>query len=167
MVLQAALTELGDDASGARELVEKALQDAEQANVELHELAQGILPHALTGGGLQSCVRAVTARMPMPVTVNIPATRFAPGLEATAYFVINEALTNVVKHAHASHATVTAVVDSGQLNVEVADDRIGGANAVNGLVGLDDRVSALGGCLAVKSPKGKGTRIIASLPLQT
>lgn len=167
MVLKEALESV-DKADGdeTRELVEEALEQTVQANVELRALAQGILPPVLTRGGLQPAVKAVLARMTLPVTAEIPAQRFPPPIEATAYFVISEALTNVIKHARAEHATVTAAVRDGQLHIDVTDDGIGGAHVdgTTGLVGLDDRVSAMGGRLVVHSPRGKGTRLSASLP---
>jgi signal transduction histidine kinase len=88
-------------------------------------------------------------------------------MEATAYFVVSEALTNVVKHARASGATVTASVERGQLRVEIRDDGIGGAHGRDnsGLRGLDDRVSALDGRLVVESPAGQGTVVRAFLPV--
>jgi signal transduction histidine kinase len=167
MTLRAALANLDEADPSARELVEEALEQAQQANQELRDLAQGILPPVLTHGGLQAGVNALRSRMTLPVTVAVPAQRFAPAVEATAYFVVSEALTNVIKHAQANHATVTAAVRNGSLQVEVADDGIGGASATGstGLVGLQDRVSVMGGQLTVHSPRGKGTRVDAVLPL--
>jgi signal transduction histidine kinase len=87
-------------------------------------------------------------------------------LEASAYFIVAEGLTNVMKHAHATHAEVKASVDDGLLQVEVRDDGIGGADpSGHGLVGMADRVSALGGQLSVESPAGTGTVVTATLPL--
>jgi signal transduction histidine kinase len=167
MTLRAALANLDAPDSAARELVEEALEQAEQANTELRELAQGILPPALTRGGLRSGVTALLSRVPLAVAVDIPAQRFAPAVESTAYFVISEALTNVIKHAQARHVAVTAAVRDGNLQVEVVDDGIGGAHTTgsHGLGGLQDRVSAIGGQLTVHSPGGKGTRISTVLPL--
>jgi signal transduction histidine kinase len=101
------------------------------------------------------------------VNVEISAQRLPASVEATAYFVISEALTNVVKHAHAGGATVTAAVERGQLRVEVRDDGAGGARAGDGtgLGGLEDRVSALGGRLMLESPPGGGTRVCAVVPI--
>jgi signal transduction histidine kinase len=99
--------------------------------------------------------------------VDVSVERLPAGIEATAYFVVSEALTNVVKHARASGATVTASVEHGQLRVEIRDDGIGGAHGrdSSGLRGLDDRVSALDGRLVVESAAGQGTVVRAFLPV--
>jgi len=158
MTLRAALANLdGPDPAARRELVEEALEQAEHANTELRELAQGILPPALTRGGVQAGVTPLLSRMPLAVAVDVPAQRFAPAVESTAYFVISEALTNVIKHAQARHVAVTAAVRDGSLQVEVVDDGIGGADttASRGLGGLQDRVSAIGGAESAQ-PEGQG-----------
>jgi signal transduction histidine kinase/PAS domain-containing protein len=150
----------------AESLIGEALQHAEQSNAELRELAHGILPAALTGGGLSAAVDAVVTRLDLPVSVDVPAQRFAQEIEASAYFIVAEALTNVVKHAHAGRAEVRAFVDDGMLHVEVRDDGIGHADpGGHGLVGIYDRVTALGGRLKIESPAGGGTRVAATLPV--
>jgi signal transduction histidine kinase len=99
--------------------------------------------------------------------VDVPRVRFPPEIEASAYFVVAEALTNVAKHAGAQSADVTARVDDSTLRVHVRDDGVGGARADGtGLLGLTDRVAALGGQLEIESPPGDGTRIAATLPLR-
>jgi signal transduction histidine kinase len=159
---QQALREGGDAAS----VVGEALEQAEQANVELRELAHGILPLVLTRGGLESAVNAVVSRLDVPVQVDVPAERLPGEIEASAYFVVAEALTNVVKHAHAAHAEVQAWVDDGTLRLQVRDDGIGGAEPEgHGLVGISDRVAALGGRFGIDSPPGGGTVVDATLPL--
>jgi signal transduction histidine kinase len=169
IVLKLALQALSDGNAGARELVVEALEHAEQANSELRELAHGILPAALSRGGLRAGVEGLLSRVSLPVRVEVSAERFAPGVEATAYFVVSEALTNVVKHARASCAEVSVRVerDGGGLRVEVCDDGVGGARGGEGtgLGGLADRVSALDGRLVLESPPGGGTRLYALLPL--
>jgi signal transduction histidine kinase len=168
IALKLALAALPQNEVTARELVSEALRHAEQANSELRELAHGILPAALTRGGLRAGVEALTSRILLPVTVDVNVGRLPAGVEATAYFVISEALTNVVKHADATGAQVLARVEDEQLRVEVSDDGIGGARGSHGtgLGGLEDRVAALGGELSVESPPGAGTRVRAMLPLQ-
>ncbi len=109
----------------AGELVAEALRHAEQANSELRELAHGILPAALTREGLRAGVEALVSRMSLPVSVDVAVERLPAGVEATAYFVVSEALTNVVKHARAARAAVTARVERGELRVEVRDDGVG------------------------------------------
>jgi signal transduction histidine kinase len=153
--------------ANSEELVAEALRHAEQANAELRELAHGILPAALTRGGLRAGVEALVSRVSLPVRVDVPVVRLPAGVEATAYFVVSEALTNVVKHAHAAGAGVTARVEDGQLRVEVRDDGIGGARGGEhtGLGGLADRVSAQDGRLVLESPPGQGTRVCALLPV--
>jgi signal transduction histidine kinase len=147
-------------------LIAEALAQAEEANAELRELAHGMHPSALTHGGLRAGVDALVSRINLPVTVDVAGGRYSSAIEASAYFVVAEALTNVVKHARARQAQVTASVDAGVLGVEVRDDGVGGADPDgDGLVGLDDRVAALGGQLRIHSPPGEGTLVAATLPL--
>jgi PAS domain S-box-containing protein len=154
----------GDD--GARALVTEALDHAQRATSELRELAHGILPAALTRGGLRSGVEALTARMSIPVETAVPEDRLSAAVEATAYFVVAEALTNVAKHARAAHVAVTASVTDGALVVQVRDDGIGGARADGtGLLGLRDRLAAVDGRLGVESPADGGTLVAAYIPL--
>jgi GAF domain-containing protein len=167
IALKLALRAMSDEKPNADELVAEALRHAEQANAELRELAHGILPAALTRGGLQAGVDALVSRVSLPVSVDVSVGRLPAAVEATAYFIISEALTNVVKHARAAGARVTAAVERGQLRVEVRDDGVGGARAGEntGLGGLADRVSALDGRLELESLPGAGTRVCALLPL--
>jgi signal transduction histidine kinase len=167
IVLKLALRALSAGDAGASEMVAEALRHAEQANAELRELAHGILPAALTRGGLQAGVEALVSRASLPVVVDVNVERLPASVEATAYFVVSEALTNVVKHADATGAEVTARVADGELRIEVCDDGVGGARGdrTTGLGGLEDRVSALGGRLVLESPPGEGTRVCAQLPV--
>jgi signal transduction histidine kinase len=167
IVQQLALRALENGDANVGELMAEALQHAEQANSELSELAHGILPSVLTREGLRAGVRALVSRMSLPVSVDMSAERLPPGVEATAYFVVSEALTNVVKHAHADHAAVTARVERGVLRIEIRDEGVGGAHVRDstGLHGLEDRVSALDGRLVVESSPGQGTRVYALLPV--
>jgi signal transduction histidine kinase len=156
----------GSDGKAAA-LVEEALQQAQQGNAELRELAHGILPAVLTRGGLRAGVDTVVERLGLPVHVDIAEGRFDPEIEASAYFIVSEALTNVVKHAHAAHAEVSVRVEDGSLQVEVRDNGAGGADPTgHGLVGLEDRATALGGHLSVESLPGSGTVLTAELPLK-
>ena len=167
IALKLALRGLSSGDADAQELVAEALRHAEAANSELRELAHGILPAVLTRGGLRAGVEALVSRVELPVSLEVSVERLPAGVEATAYFVISEALTNVVKHAHANHAEVNAGVERGQLRIEVRDDGIGGARGGDntGLGGLEDRVSALGGQLILESPQGGGTRVCALVPI--
>jgi signal transduction histidine kinase len=146
--------------------VEEALAHAERATAELRELAHGIHPAVLTRGGLRAAVDALASRMPVPVVNAVSVDRLDPAVEATAYFLVAEALTNVSKHARATHASVTAHADEGELRLEVRDDGVGGAHTGgSGLVGLADRLAVLDGRLRVESPRGGGTSIAAVIPL--
>jgi signal transduction histidine kinase len=150
----------------ASELVSEALEQAERANVELRELAHGILPAVLTVGGLRAAVNALASRAPVPVKVDVSVGRLPAPFEATAYFVVAESLTNVAKHARATGATVRAHVESGTLQLQVRDDGVGGARPDgSGLVGLADRLAVLDGRLRVESPADGGTLLTADIPL--
>jgi PAS domain S-box-containing protein len=147
-------------------LLTEALDQAQQATNELRELAHGILPDVLTKGGLRAGVGALTSRMPVPVETAVPADRLPAVVEATAYFVVAEALTNVAKHARAAHAAVTARVVDGVLEVEVRDDGVGGARPDgSGLLGLRDRLAVLDGRLRIETPPDGGTLVAADIPL--
>jgi signal transduction histidine kinase len=167
ITLKLARRSLGEPGPKAEELIDEALEHTEGAVAALRELSHGILPSILTRGGLRAGVEAVVARMPLPVEVDIGEERFPPGVEATAYFVVSEALTNVVKHSGAKRAQVSARVNEGVLRVEIRDDGAGGAgpDRGSGLVGLRDRVDALAGTLEIESPPGGGTRIVMELPV--
>jgi signal transduction histidine kinase len=150
----------------AGELVAEALQQAERAHVELRELAHGILPAVLTRGGLCAGLDALASRTPVPVEIDVSVGRLPTAIEATAYFIVAEALTNVAKHAHARHAEVTARIQDGTLLVQVRDDGVGGARPDgSGLVGLADRLAALDGRLRIDSPPDGGTLLAATIPL--
>jgi signal transduction histidine kinase len=166
VTLKLAQRALQPDDGEVAPVIAEALQQAQQANEELRELAHGILPAVLAQGGLSAGVRAVVNRMDIPVQVDVPAERFRAEIEASAYFIVAEALTNVVKHAHASHAAVKAAVKDGTLHLEVRDDGMGGADPCgHGLVGIRDRATALGGRLEIESPPGGGTLLGATVPL--
>jgi signal transduction histidine kinase len=166
ITLKLALRALGDADPETVDLVREALDHAERATAELRDLAHGILPAALSRG-LSAGIETLVTRMRMPVTADVTRERLPPALEATAYFVVAEALTNTAKHAHASTAHVTARVEDGALRVEVRDDGVGGAriDASSGLLGLRDRAAALDGELHVYSPPGGGTVVEARLPI--
>jgi signal transduction histidine kinase len=154
------------NADRTRALIDEALAQAQRATDELRELAHGILPAVLSRGGLRAAVDSLASRMPLPVTMDVPSTRFPSAAEATAYFVVAEGLTNVAKHARAQRAWVTIAVRDARLAVEVRDDGVGGAvQGGSGLLGMEDRLAALEGELTVDSPAGGGTVIRASIPL--
>src|SRR4051812_5375951 len=155
----------GDEDAPA--LLTEALDHAERATHELREFAHGILPAVLTQGGLRSGVDALTARMPVPVENAVSVGRLPAAVEATAYFVVSEALTNVAKHAHARRGAVTARIEHGMLAVRVRDDGVGGARADGGggLIGLADRLAAVNGQLRIESPIDGGTLVAADIPI--
>ena len=108
----------------------------------------------------------MVTRLDLPVDVDVPEARYPAEIEASAYFIVAEALTNVSKHARATRAEVRVAADGGVLRIEVRDDGIGGADASgHGLVGLEDRATALGGRFELESPRGGGTFLTATLPL--
>jgi signal transduction histidine kinase len=167
ITLKLARRALGDATGPAVELVDEALAHAEHASDELRELAHGILPAALSHGGLRAGVEALVSRVRISVSVEVTAKRLPSALEAAAYFIVAEALTNAVKHARATSARITAVVDGGVLWLEVRDDGVGGAtaNGSSGLVGLRDRAAAMNGELRLESRPGHGTVVSALLPI--
>jgi signal transduction histidine kinase/ketosteroid isomerase-like protein len=169
VTLKMAKAVLDEESGPASDLVDEALQNAERAAVDLRELVRGILPASLTRGGLRAGVESLVESTGVPVSVEIPSQRLPLGLETTAYFVVAEALTNVVKHARANASHVRATIDGARLRVEVEDDGVGGADPGDGtgIVGLADRVAAAGGELTITSPAGKGTTVVAELPMPT
>jgi signal transduction histidine kinase len=165
--LRAAQRQLGETGDPDLERLLSSTADELQVAVEeLRELAQGIHPGILTQGGLAHALEQLAARAPLPVTVESTDERFAPEVEATAYFVACEALTNVVKHAGATRASIAATRDDGHLVIEVLDDGNGAVedNGGSGLRGLTDRVEARGGTLVVESVAGTGTRVRGEIP---
>jgi signal transduction histidine kinase len=148
-------------------LIESASKEAREALTELRELARGIHPAVLTETGLTGAVQALVERSPVATTITaVPDGRFPAAIEATAYFVVSEALANVAKHARADGAQVMIRKFPGRLLVEVSDDGTGGARSEggSGLRGLADRVASVGGVLRVDSPSGGGTRLEADIP---
>jgi signal transduction histidine kinase len=137
---------------------------------ELSELARGIHPAILSEGGLGPALRTLTRRTPIPVELDIRTeTRSPDPIEAAAYYVASEALTNTAKHARASYAHVTVEERDALLHLSIRDDGVGGADPEggSGLIGLRDRVQALGGSIEVNSRPGEGTAILVELPLQS
>jgi signal transduction histidine kinase len=136
------------------------------AREELLRFARGVYPAALAEHGLPGGVAELAARSGVPVTVRLPSVRLSGETEAAAYFVCAEALTNVAKHARATHADVSGAIDAERLLIIIADDGDGGADpSGSGLRGLAGRVEGVGGRLRVISPIGGGTRIEAELPI--
>jgi signal transduction histidine kinase len=148
-----ALEELGDQLSLTLE--------------DLRNLARGIHPAILTDGGLRPALLSLAERSPVPAHVAAaPSERLPATIEATAYFIVSEALVNAAKHARASSVTISVTRCDEHLEVSVLDDGVGGADAArgSGLGGLADRAAAVGGALSVESPPGGGTHVMARLP---
>jgi len=150
------------------ELIDGALEQLDQALSELRELARGIHPAILSDRGLKAAVGALAERQPLPTEIEFSVKRkLEPTVEATAYFMIAEGLANIAKYAEAERADVHVREQDGVLEVDVADDGCGGADASKGtgLHGLEERLRALDGTLALESEPGKGTRLVARIPL--
>ena len=169
LTLGVAEAQLDSDPAGAARLIAHAREEAQLAVKELRELARGIHPAILSDRGLAAALQALAARAPVPVEVGeVPATPLGAEIEAAAYFIIAEALTNVAKYAQASAASVRLSVEHAHLHVQVSDDGVGGAepSAGTGLRGLCDRVEALDGRLVLDSPPGGGTCVTVEIPLE-
>ena len=151
-----------------RAMLDGAGDEIGRALEELRELARGLHPAVLSDHGLRAAIEAVADVAPLPVAVDVPLDERLPEtVEAAAYFVVCEALTNVAKYARASEARVRVGRTDDRAHVEVVDDGVGGADERDGsgLRGLADRVEALGGRLVVSSPAGAGTAVRAELPV--
>jgi signal transduction histidine kinase len=157
-----------DDPDAARELLDEAHRESKEALVELRNLARGIHPAVLTDRGLDAAVSALAARCPVPVAVEVDLPRrAAPAVEAIAYFVVAEALTNLAKHSGATRARLEVKIEGPELVIEVSDNGRGGANVNgSGITGLRDRVRAVDGMLMVVSPPGEGTTLRVELPCE-
>lgn len=152
----------------ARELLGQALEDTRRGIEDLRELAAGLHPAVLTQHGLAPAVRALADRVAIPVEIDVPGNRLPGSIEASLYFFCSEALTNIVKHAHATRAWVRLEVAADRCVAEVRDDGIGGARPrsdSSGLIGLSDRMGAIGGTLDITSPPSGGTVLRASVPI--
>ena len=166
MELGRARAKFGSDPEAAEAIVRQAHEQAKEALTELRNLVRGVHPPVLSDRGLDAALSGLAALSPVPVTVRVDlAERPPPAVEAIAYFVVAEALTNVAKHAKASRALVTVSRTGDLLNVAISDDGIGGASlAGRGLSGLAARTAGIDGRLLVTSPDGGPTVIEAVLP---
>jgi PAS domain S-box-containing protein len=168
--LRLAEAKLPSDPEQAAAILLAAREELTHALDELRELARGIHPAVLTERGLAAALEGVVARTPLPVELELPEHRLSGPVEAAAYYVVSEALTNVAKYAGASSAHVRVRQDDelGLVTVDVIDDGSGGADprGGSGLRGLADRIAALDGTLDVDSPPGEGTRVRATIPVR-
>jgi signal transduction histidine kinase len=168
-----ARAKLTDAPEPAREAIEQAHDEATRTLAELREFVRGLHPAVLDDRGLDAALSGIAATAPLPVRLRVDmAARCSPSVEAVAYFVVSEALTNVAKHAHAGHAEVSVERTGGRLRVVVEDDGRGGATLAaggegSGLRGLAQRAAAVDGTLTVHSPLGGPTVITAELPCES
>jgi PAS domain S-box-containing protein len=169
LTLRVAQARWSHDPESASQLLGVAAGELDAGLMELRELARGLHPGALTDHGLRGALAALGARLPLSVELDVADERLGGHVEATAYYIVSEALTNVVKHAQATSATVSIGCAGDIVRIEVRDDGRGGADtsAGSGLIGLRDRAEAAGGTLVVVSPPGRGTAVTASLPLSS
>jgi signal transduction histidine kinase len=166
--LQLAQSKFEIDPERAKRYLDAAVVQAEAGLAELRDLVTGIHPPILTHLGLRAAVGSLTDAFPIPVALDVTERRLPRVLEDSVYFFVSEALTNVVKHAHASRAAVLVAVENALLTAEVSDDGLGGATLAScgtGLLGLLDRVEALEGELTIASPPTGGTTLRAVIPL--
>jgi PAS domain S-box-containing protein len=168
LALRMAQSRIEKDPTGAAEMLAGASAELTLALEELREIARGIHPAILSDRGLNLALEALATRAPLPVELDaVPAERLPEQVEAAAFYVVSEALTNVAKYARASCARVRVAREDGVVDIEVVDDGIGGADEAlgTGLRGLADRVEALDGRFVVESAQGRGTSVRAAIPL--
>jgi signal transduction histidine kinase len=166
--LRAAEAELPPEAPELRAQLARVAAGLADALDELRELSRGIHPAILSEGGLRSGLRALARRSSVPVELDVDVrSRMPEPVEVAAYYVVSEALANAAKHAQATVVEVGVQLRDGRLHLSVRDDGVGGAvpDRGSGLVGLADRVEALGGTVSVTSPAGQGTTLRADLPV--
>ncbi len=165
--LRVARARLESEPGVTADLLDEAAQELGTGLEELREIARGIHPAILSEHGLRHALEVVAERLPLPLEIDVAGDRLPEHVEATAYYIVSEALTNVVKHAAASRARVSVRRDGAVLRCEVSDDGRGGADPSGGtgILGLRDRAEAAGGTLSVDSPPGRGTVVAAALPL--
>jgi PAS domain S-box-containing protein len=167
LLLRVAQARLRSGADDVPQLLDQAAQELDAGLAELREIARGLHPSILTAQGLLRALESLADRVALPVELDVPQERLPPDVEAAAYYIVSEALTNVSRHAEATSAAVRVHRDGDVLRIEVADDGRGGVDpsAGSGVVGLRDRAEAIGGALRVVSPPGRGTVVMALLPI--
>jgi signal transduction histidine kinase len=166
VLIGAARRKLATDAGAADELLEQAQTSVERALGELRATVRSILPPVLADRGLAGAIAGLASSSGVPVTVDVTADRCAASVEASAYFMVSEALTNISRHSHADHASVTVRQHEGELEVVVTDDGDGGASedAGSGLAGIRRRIEAHDGFFEVSSPPGGPTVMTGRMP---
>jgi signal transduction histidine kinase len=166
--LRAAASDVTAEPGELRDMLARAADDVNAALDEVREIAHGLHPAVLSTGGLAPALQALARRSAVPVELTVSTGgRLAERIEVTAYYVVCEVLTNAVKHARASVVHVTAVQRGGTLCLSIRDDGVGGADPArgSGLIGLRDRVEAVGGTMLIQSPAGAGTTVLVCLSL--
>ncbi len=159
---------IDEDPAAAHAAIERASEELSASLAELREIARGLHPAVLSDHGLEPAITSLMQRAPIPVELTVDLAERPPeAVEVAAYYVIAESLTNVAKYARASHASVEVRALGDRLLIAVSDDGVGGADvgAGSGLLGLEDRVAALGGRLHIESPRGRGTSVRADVPI--
>ncbi|HEX5617428.1 MAG TPA: PAS domain S-box protein [Solirubrobacteraceae bacterium] len=167
LTLRLARARLTPDNEQSSALLEEAARELDTGLQELREIARGLHPAILTDRGLLQALETLAARVPVPLEIHGPEERLPAHIEATIYYIVAEALTNVARHADATQASVTIRRDADMVRCEVTDDGRGGADISRGtgILGLRDRAEAAGGTLTLTSPPGEGTTVAAALPL--
>jgi signal transduction histidine kinase len=167
LTLRLARRRIDESPAAAKEMLDDAAANLDGAIRELRDLARGIHPAVLSDRGLGPALEALAQRMPLPIEIAAgPRQRLPEPVEAAAYFVVAEAITNVARYAHATHARVDISRNGDRLVVEVVDDGVGGADPGkgSGLRGLTDRIAALDGRLEIESADARGTTVRAVIP---
>jgi PAS domain S-box-containing protein len=167
--LRVAQATLPADLDDTRSTITRVAEELDAAIDELRELSRGIHPAMLAEGGLRPALRMLARRSAIPVELEIVVeARLPEPIEVASYYVVSEVLTNAAKHARASVVKVSVDRRGGGLRLSIRDDGVGGADAARGtgLIGLRDRVEALGGSIVISSPPGEGTQIAVELPLE-
>jgi signal transduction histidine kinase len=160
------LTAGGPPATAVLENVANAEAQLARTLTDLDALARGLHPRDLAEHGLPGALKAVAAGCAVDVALTVTSAPLPPAVEVTAYFVCTEALANIAKHASAARASIDVRCSAGRATVRVRDDGVGGARIGGGLRGLADRVAAHGGSLSIESPPGRGTLLVAEIPVE-
>jgi signal transduction histidine kinase len=166
--LRAAQAMVPPDAPDLTAQLSHVAEDLAAAVTDLQEASRGIHPAVLSRGGLGPALRTLARRSALPVELDLRVDRRLPErIEVAAYYVVSEALTNAAKHAHASVVEVELEADDATVRLSIRDDGVGGADPTrgSGLVGLRDRIEALGGKIQVASPAGSGTSVVVQIPI--
>jgi PAS domain S-box-containing protein len=165
--LRLAQGRLAADPNATADLLHDAARELDKGLQELREIARGLHPAILGDLGLLAALDSLAERLTVPVEIDADAERLPQHVEATAYYIVAEALTNVAKHSGAGHVRVSVRRDGAVVRCEVSDDGRGGADTSSGtgILGLRDRAEAAGGALSLVSPPGRGTVVTAVLPL--